>query len=994
MHCTSCGLLIQKKLSKCQGISEATVNYTTWKASVVFDESLVSLYHIEELIQEAWYSVVHTQGDKEVSQTQRSYEEAKEWYNRLIMALVLSIPLLVFMIYDLIRGFQFGESILMPWSWLISFAVTTPIQFWIWRNFLKSARSELKMMTFWMATLVSLWTLVAFFFSIWMYRIFFRDTWTLLGLQGMKVPWLYFEVAWLLITFVTFWKRLEAKAKLNTSSALEKLIDLSPLVAHRVDGETIVDISISEVTYSDLLVVKPWESIPVDGKIVQWLPVIDESLLTGESMPVNKVINDTVYAGTINGLTSFQLMPTSIWEKTVLAQIIKLVDDAQSSKAPLQSIADHLSHFFVPTVLTIATITFFIRRWFQWASFETALLYATAVIVISCPCALWLATPTALMVATWWAAKKWILIKGWEPLQLLGSLDVVITDKTGTITQWKPTVTNISVCNESYDEDTLLQYMMSAEQQSEHPIAHALITEAKNRWLPPLWVEEITVLPWKWISCRINEKDIFVWTFPTDIQLSCADVCESRAAEWKTLVWLCVDDEWMGVVAIADIIKITAPEAIRLLQARGIHVVMATWDTLSTATAIWEQTGITDIHARILPVDKVALIKQYQEMWKRVGMIGDGINDSPALSQADVGIVMKSGADIALEAWSVVIMNNDLMSVVYALSISKASTIKIYQNMFFAFLYNLMGIPLAAWLRASWWIVLKPEFAWLAMALSSVSVVLNALTLKLYDYSKTWIVNRLLPIILLWVFLWIFGEWIYLSWYGSLQRWKPLPVATWALIPTFDAMKQMPIKVTFTDTWIPKVFWYLSLAEQFPSRLTEIQTSSSSPDMYLWYMEAQMMWHEWLFTNIGDRLQNFFGLPEVRIAWILAPTKTFIDEMHFFVDETIFDQLTWTHNIYFDTTPTQELKVFYLYGTGNWLYPKKLWTVPTQWIEWYTTMMLWFDEALMMRKEKLYSKSGDRLDDFFWQNVQIWESLTKTFTALDMMHFLPRDWQE
>jgi P-type Cu+ transporter len=993
MHCTSCSLLIQKRLVKQPWVSEATVNYTTWKASVVFDEAMISWTALEMIIQETWYEVV--KGDENtISQTQRSNEEAKERYNRMISALLLSIPLFLFMIYDLVRGFQFGELALMPWSWLISLLVTIPIQFWIWKNFLKSAWSELRMMTFGMATLISLWTLVAFFFSLWMYRLFFRDTWTVLGLNSMKVPWLYFEVAWLLITFVTFWKRLEARAKASTSSAVEKLITLTPLIAHRLEGETVIDISIQDVQLTDTLLVKPWESIPVDGKIIQWTPTLDESLLTGESMPANKTMNDTVYAGTLNGMTSFQLVPTSIGDKTLLAQIIKLVDDAQSSKAPLQSIADRLSQFFVPTVLGIAVITFFVRRLIQGVSFETALLYATAVIVISCPCALWLATPTALMVATGWGAKKWILIKWGEPLQLLWSIDVIITDKTGTITQWKPMVTNIAVCSASYDENTLLQIMMSAEQQSEHPLAHALITEATNRWLPALVVEEISVIAWKWISGKIANQSFFVGTFPLDIHLACSSEAEQRAGEWKTLIGLRIEDEWIGVVAVADVIKETAPEAIRLLQARGIHVVMATGDTLSTATAIGKQVGITDIHARVLPADKVALVKQYQETWKRVAMIGDGINDSPALSQADVGIVMKSGADVALEAWSVVIMNNDLMSVVHALSLSKASTLKIYQNLFFAFFYNLAGIPLAAWLWASWWIMLKPEFAWLAMALSSVSVVLNALSLKLYDHTRSWLVNRVLPVVLLWFFVLLFREWIFLSWYGALQRGKPIPVANWSLLPVYDGMKQMPTKVTFTDTWVPKLFGYLALSEQFPKRLIENVTSDSSVDMYIGYMEAQMMWHEWLFTNIGDRLQNFFGIPEVRIAGVLAPTKTFIDEMHFFVNQETYNQVAWTENVSFDTTPTNELKVFYLYGTGEWIYPQKLWTPPTQWNEWYTTMMMWFSEARMMRNEKLYTNVGDRLDGFFWQDVQIWDNLSKTVTALDMMHYLPWNWQE
>jgi hypothetical protein len=314
--------------------------------------------------------------------------------------------------------------------------------------------------------------------------------------------------------------------------------------------------------------------------------------------------------------------------------------------------------------------------------------------------------------------------------------------------------------------------------------------------------------------------------------------------------------------------------------------------------------------------------------------------------------------------------------------------------MFFAFFYNLAGIPLAAWLRASWGVTLKPEFAWLAMALSSVSVVLNALSLKLYDHSRAWLVNRVLPIVFLGLFVWMFREWVFLSWYWALQRGKPVPVATWSLLSVFDGMKQMPTKVAFTDTWIPKLFGYLELWEQFPQRLIEKETADVTIDMYIWYMEAQMMWHEWLFTNIGDSIENFFGLPQVRIAGVLAPTKTFIDEMHFFVNPQTYAQVNWTENVYFDVTPTQELKVFYLYGTGDRIYPQKFSAPPVQWNDGYTTMMMWFGEAGMMKSEKLYTTAGDRLDDFFWQAVQIWPDLKKTFTALDMMHFLPRNWQE
>lgn len=758
MHCTSCAWLVERSLKMVVWVDDVSVNFASEKARVKFDASKISVEELEKAILDAWYKAKAQ--NNETNELDKRKNEIKYWLNKIVWGIILSVPMIIFMVYDFVSGLPFEKSI-MPYSALISLILTTPVLFIFWKDFFAWAWSALKMKTFNMFSLISIWTLTAYIFSIYSYLSYINKTWSFFGLNWMKIPNIYFEVAAFLITFVSIWKYLEAKAKWKTSEAIEKLMWLAPKTARVKRWENIVDIAIEEVMNWDIIVVRPWEKVAVDGEITSGYSNIDESMLTWESIPVEKKTGSKVFAGTINKLWSFEFKATKVWEETALSQIIKLIEEAQWSKAPIQGFADKISAVFVPSVIIIAIITFLAWYFLGAASFATSLLYFSAVIVIACPCALWLATPTAIMVWTWIWAQNWILIKWWEPLETACKVNAIIFDKTWTITEWKPRVTNIiSLWNHS--ESEILALCTSLEKKSEHPLAESIVKHGQDLWTINYNVENFTAVPWAWVTWIVNWQKYLLWTRKlmkdNNIDMNVNVYMENLESEWKTVMILSNTSTIIWLIAVADTVKISSAEAIERLKKMWIKVFMITGDNKKTANAIASIVKIDNVLAEVLPENKASEVKNLQAEWYTVAMVWDWINDSPALAQADLWIAMWSWADVAIESGSMIIMKNDLNDVITAIKLSKETYWKIKENMFFALFYNVLWIPVAAWVFAGLWLILKPELAGLAMAMSSVSVVVNSLLLKNFHPKKINIISKLAPLLMTIFFLLMFWE--------------------------------------------------------------------------------------------------------------------------------------------------------------------------------------------------------------------------------------------
>ena len=734
MHCTSCASLIERELQKTPGVSEAKVNFATEKASIVFNSQEAKMPDLLASIKKAGYTGIPADKIDQKTESHMHHQEAKGQLKKFIISLSLSLPLIYFMLTDFIK-FLPGSEMLMPFMGLISLILSTPVQFFIGADFYKGALSALKMRTFNMDSLIAIGTSVAYFYSVINLYLYYLANGSVIGINGEKIPDLYFETAALLITFVILGKFLESRAKGQTSEAVKKLIGLQARTARVERGNDTLDIPIEEVIKGDIVIVRPGEKIPVDGIIISGSSAIDESMITGESLPVEKNINDHVTGGTMNKLGSLRFKATRVGAETTLSQIIKFVEEAQGSKAQIQALADKISSWFVPAVLIIAVITFITWYFFLGATLSYALLALTSVIVIACPCALGLATPTAIMVGTGVGAEHGILIKGGEPLEKAGKIDIIVFDKTGTITKGKPEVTDIVSISADSDKE-ILRLAASLEKQSEHPLAEAIYQYSQKQNVKSIPVTGFKAHPGLGIEGVVKGKKIYFGnrklvsgTLKIDISKHYA-LLEKLEKQGKTAMILATKTSLLGVIAIADTIKDSAKEAIEMLKKRGVDVWMITGDNEMTAQAIASQVGISNVLAEILPQDKAIQIKKLQEQGKKVAMVGDGINDAPALATSDLGISMGSGTDVAIETGEIVIIKNDLRDVVYALDLSKATVGKIKQNMFFALIYNVLGIPIAA--RAFFFLglVLKPELAGLAMTLSSVSVVSNSLLLK------------------------------------------------------------------------------------------------------------------------------------------------------------------------------------------------------------------------------------------------------------------------
>lgn len=765
MHCSSCANIIERSLKKVPGVKQASVNFAAEKASIIYDEAQVKPQALIEAVARAGYKAEAVDSKDADYDRRKRDDEIRSYSKKFWFSFAFSLPMLYFMLLDFFA--IPGKDALLPYVGIISLILATPIQFVIGAGFYKGMWASLKMKTFNMDSLIAIGTSTAYIYSFVNFISYILKTGSLIGLDG-KIPDLYFETAAYLITFVVLGKWLEIRTKGKTGDAIKKLMGLQAKTARVIRNGATSDIPVENVVHGDMIIVRPGEKIPVDGKIIKGSSAIDESMITGESLPVEKNIGDAVIGSTVNKIGSFEFEATRIGSETALAQIIRLIEDAQGSKAPIQGFADRISAVFVPAVIGLAIMTFVVWFFFLGASLSFSLMAFTAVIVIACPCALGLATPTSLMVGTGKGAEYGILIKGGEPLEAACHINTVIFDKTGTLTKGKPEVTDV-IQFASLDEDEVLAISASLEKLSEHPLAEAIYAYANEESISLEEVKDFSAIPGHGVKGSVNDTEYYFGNrrLMTEIlghQINKENRKLAKLEEQgKTAMILATKEGIVGAIAVADTVKPTSAAAIAKLKKSGFIVYMITGDNERTAKAIASQVGIENVLAEVLPEDKADEVKKLQQDNHRVAMIGDGINDAPALAQADLGIAMGSGTDVAMEAGGIVIMKNDLNDVVTAFQLSRETMGKIKQNMFFALFYNVIGIPIAARIFIAFGLVLKPELAGLAMAMSSISVVSNSLLLRYFKPDKRNYLSMIAPVIMVMIFTLGFFEFARLS---------------------------------------------------------------------------------------------------------------------------------------------------------------------------------------------------------------------------------------
>lgn len=719
MTCASCAVSVESMLKSQTGVVKASVNYATANVSVEYIPEMVHIENLKKAVQSIGYDlIIDESGSSEETLENIQKEQFNKLKNKTYWALALSVPVVII-------GMFFMN---MPFANEIMWVLSTPVLFWLGRDFYINAWKQAKHRSANMDTLVALSTGVAYIFSV--FNTLFPEFWHQRGLHAH----VYFEAASVIIGFILLGKLLEEKAKGNTSSAIKKLMGLQPKTVTIVhDGDHQMQIPIEKVEVGNIILVKPGEQIAVDGTVINGNSYVDESMLSGEPVAVLKNENDKVFAGTINQKGSFQFKADKVGSETMLAHIIKMVQDAQGSKAPVQKMVDKIAGIFVPVVIGIAIVAFIVWNIFGGKNaFTEGLLALVTVLVIACPCALGLATPTAIMVGVGKGAEKGILIKDAESLELAKKVNAIILDKTGTITEGKPIVTN-----DFWTDDNIAfkQILFSIEKQSEHPLAEAVVTHLKNQ--NNVSISKFESLTGKGAKAEIEGETYLIGNKKLIqeneilIEQSVAEKANQWGNEAKTVVWFTNTKKVIALLAIADQIKATSKTAIAALQESGIEVYMITGDNEMTAKAVSEQVGIKHYKAEVLPEHKAAFVKELQAQGKIVAMVGDGINDSTALAQADVSIAMGKGSDIAMDVAKMTIISSDLTKIPEAIHLSKSTVRTIKQNLFWAFIYNLIGIPIAAGiLYPVNCFLLNPMIAGAAMALSSVSVVSNSLWLK------------------------------------------------------------------------------------------------------------------------------------------------------------------------------------------------------------------------------------------------------------------------
>lgn len=722
MSCAACSAKIEKRLNRVDGVVKASLNLTTEKANVEYDSARVKAADLIKTIEMLGYKAERSEDISKDKEKEKREKEVKRLGIELIVSAILSSPLILAMLLMLINldiAFLHNEY--------FQLVIATPVQFIAGFRFYKNSYHALKAKSANMDVLIAIGTSAAYFFSI--YNAFLAPQMA----TGMVMKELYFEAGAVIITLILLGKYLEAVAKGKTSEAIKKLLGLQAKTARIIRNGAEVDIPVEDVAVGDTISVRPGEKVPVDGKIIEGSSSIDESMLTGESMPVGKKTGDLVIGATINKFGAFRFEATSVGKDTVLSQIVKMVEDAQGSKAPIQKIADRVSGIFVPAVIGIAITTFLI--WFlAVGSFSSAIINAVSVLVIACPCALGLATPTAIMAGTGKGAENGILIKGGEHLETAYKINSIVLDKTGTITKGHPEVTDI-VSLGNMDSSEILMLSAISEKSSEHPLGVAIYEKGKNEFGTIPDPDRFEAIPGRGVLSEAGGKIIYIGTRKLMSEQG-IDYSNSESAiveledKGKTAMLVAVNNRLEAVVAVADMVKEHSREAIEDLKKMGIEVYMVTGDNRRTANAIAEQVGITNVLAEVLPENKALEVEKLKKHGRIVGMAGDGINDAPALATADIGMAIGTGTDVAIEAADITLMSGDLRSISTAIKLSRITMRKIKQNLFWAFIYNIIGIPFAAFG------LLSPIIAGGAMAFSSVSVVTNSLSLRYYKPGK------------------------------------------------------------------------------------------------------------------------------------------------------------------------------------------------------------------------------------------------------------------
>lgn len=718
MTCANCSLGVEKGLNSMAGIGSANVNLALEKATIEFNPSEVTIADIIAKVEDLGYGAHQKQDDKEqVDYREKAIQDQKR---KLVISAILSLPLLWTMVghFSFTSFLYLPDVLLNPW---VQMALAAPVQFIIGKQFYVGAYKSLRNRSANMDVLIAMGTSAAYFYSVYQ-AIITAGT----GIE----PHLYFETSAVLITLIVLGKYFEAKAKGRSSEAIKKLMGLQAKTAIVMRDGIEKEIPLEEVVIGDTILVKPGEKIPVDGEVLEGHTAVDESMLTGESLPIDKKQGDTLFGSTINKNGFIQMEATKVGRDTALAQIIKVVEDAQGSKADIQRLADKISGVFVPIVVGIAVVSFLV--WFFLVSpgeVTPALEVFITILVIACPCALGLATPTSIMAGSGRSAEFGILFKGGEHLEQTQGIDTVVVDKTGTVTHGEPVLTDVVLASGQHEEDTFLSLIGAAEKQSEHPLAEAIVQGIEDKGIELGDVQFFEAIPGYGVQATVSGQSVVIGTrklmhqYGVDIE-SVIPMMEQLEKDGKTAMLAAINGAYAGLVAVADTVKETSREAVRRLHEMDIKVIMMTGDNARTAATIGKEVGIDEVIAEVLPEGKAEEVKKIQQQGKKVAMVGDGINDAPALATADIGMAIGTGTDVAMEAADVTLIRGDLNSIADAIIMSRKTMRNIKQNLFWAFGYNTLGIPIAAFG------LLAPWVAGAAMAFSSVSVVLNSLRLQ------------------------------------------------------------------------------------------------------------------------------------------------------------------------------------------------------------------------------------------------------------------------